>query len=51
MNQNQRDFFVQNGFVNLGQLLDSTELGYFQAMFEQDRKTYPYFWRDYGHHH
>ena len=50
MNQQQRDFFVQNGFVNLGQLLEPTELGYFQAMFDQDRKSYPYFWRAYGHH-
>lgn len=50
MNQSERDFFAQNGFLNLGQLLDPTEVTYFHDLFEQDRKTYPYFWRPYGHH-
>jgi ectoine hydroxylase-related dioxygenase (phytanoyl-CoA dioxygenase family) len=50
MNQQERDFFAQNGFVNLGQLLDATEVAYFHDLFEQDRKAYPYFWHPYGHH-
>ncbi len=50
MNQQERDFFVQNGFVNLGQLLDAAEVAYFHDLFEQDRKQYPYFWHPYGHH-
>lgn len=50
MNQQERDFFAQNGFVNLGQLLDATEVAYFHDLFEQDRKTHPYFWHPYGHH-
>ncbi len=50
MNQSERDYFAHNGFVNLGQLLDPADLGYFLELFDQDRKTYPYFWRSYGHH-
>lgn len=50
MNQTDRDFFAQNGFLNLGQVLDKTELTYFHDLFDQDRKQYPYFWRPYGHH-
>ena len=50
MNQQERDFFAQNGFVNLGQLLDTTEVAYFHDLFEQDLKTHPYFWHHYGHH-
>lgn len=36
--------------MNLGQLLDPTDVSYFLDLFDQDRKTFPYFWRDYGHH-
>jgi hypothetical protein len=50
MNQQERNFFAQNGFLNLGQLLDQAEVDYFLGLFEQDRKNYPYFWRPYGHH-
>ena len=50
MNQQERDFFAQNGFLNLGQLLDATEVAYVHDLFEQDRKTHPYFWHPYGHH-
>ena len=50
MNQTERNFFAQNGFINLGQVLDATDLKYFHDLFEQDRAQYPYFWRAYGHH-
>ena len=50
MNQADRDFFAQNGYINLGQVLDAADLKYFHDLFEEDRKKYPYFWRHYGHH-
>lgn len=50
MNQSQRDFFKTNGFVNLGQIFDESEVSYFHDLFEQDREKHPYFWHPYGHH-
>lgn len=50
MSQADRNFFSQNGFLNLGQALEQTELQYFHDLFEEDRKEYPYFWHPYGHH-
>jgi ectoine hydroxylase-related dioxygenase (phytanoyl-CoA dioxygenase family) len=50
MQQAERDVFAQNGFLDLGQILDYEDVDYFQGMFEQDRDNYPYFWRQYGHH-
>jgi ectoine hydroxylase-related dioxygenase (phytanoyl-CoA dioxygenase family) len=39
MNQGERDFFAQNGFLNLGQCLDKAEIEYFHTLYEQDRQT------------
>ncbi|MEM7539343.1 MAG: phytanoyl-CoA dioxygenase family protein [Chloroflexota bacterium] len=50
MNQADRKFFEQNGFINLGQVLDSSDLAYFHDLFDEDRSTYRYFWHPYGHH-
>ena len=50
INQTDRDFFTQNGFLNLGQVLNETELTYFHDLFDQDRQQHPYFWHRYGHH-
>ncbi|MEM7029410.1 MAG: phytanoyl-CoA dioxygenase family protein [Chloroflexota bacterium] len=50
MNQADRDFFAQNGYLNLGQILDETEVTYFRDLFDADQKTYRYFWHAYGHH-
>lgn len=45
-----RDAFAQNGFVDLGQVLDQAEVAHFLALFKADRENYPYFWHPYGHH-
>ena len=50
MNQTDHDFFTQNGFLNMGQVLKAEEVQYFRDLFEQDREKYPYFWHAYGHH-
>jgi hypothetical protein len=39
MNHSEREFFVHNGFVNLGQVLGPAELGYFLDLFDQDRMS------------
>lgn len=45
-----RQFFADNGFVNLGQVFEGDELAHFRQMFDADREQYPYFWHRYGHH-
>ncbi|MEZ4705824.1 MAG: phytanoyl-CoA dioxygenase family protein [Caldilineaceae bacterium] len=50
MNPADIDFFKQNGFINLGQVLDADHLQYFLDLYHQDRAKYPYFWQRYGHH-
>lgn len=35
--------------MNLGQVLDGSELARFQTMFDHDLKTLPYFWHKYGY--
>ncbi len=42
--------FATNGFVNLGRVLDTEEVARYLAWFDQDRRTYPYFWHPYGYH-
>ncbi len=44
------DQFAAHGYVNLGQVLSSEEVQYFQEMFDNDRQRYPYFWHPYGFH-
>ena len=48
--QGQRDFFAGHGYLNLGTVLTSHEISYFESMFDEDRSKYPYFWHSYGHH-
>ena len=50
MNAEQKQFFRDNGFVNLGKLLTDEEVVYFDGLFDADRQTYSYFWHSYGHH-
>ena len=50
MDQTDRDFFAQHGFINLGPILEREEVRYFHDLFEEDRRRYPYFWHRYGHH-
>jgi hypothetical protein len=50
MTQQDREFFAQNGFINLGQILDEDEVSYFHDLFDEDRRKTPYFWHPYGHH-
>ncbi|MBV7335081.1 phytanoyl-CoA dioxygenase family protein [Chloroflexi bacterium TSY] len=50
MNQADRDFFAQYGYLNLGQVLDAADLKYFHDLFDADREKFPYFWRPYDHH-
>ena len=50
MNQADRNFFAQHGFINLGKVLDDAQIAYFLQMFDQERAKYPYFWHPYGHH-
>ena len=50
MNAEQKQFFRDYGFVNLGKLLTDEEVVYFDGLFNADRQTYPYFWHPYGHH-
>lgn len=50
MDNKDRDFFAQNGYLNLGKILDQGEVEYFNGLFESDRENFPYFWHPYGHH-
>ena len=45
-----REFFAENGFLNLGVRLDDDDLQKFVAMFDSDRERFPYFWHPYGYH-
>src|SRR5262249_40408023 len=43
-----RDLFAAHGFVNLGKLLDDEDVVRFVALFDDDRRRYPNFWRPFG---
>jgi len=43
-------FFAAKGFVNLGKLLTDEEVAHFLALFDEDRRRCPNFWRPYGYH-
>ena len=34
MTSQDRDFFAQNGFINLGRILDDEDVSYFQNLFD-----------------
>ena len=40
MNAEQKQFFCDHGFVNLGKLLTDEEVAYFDGLFNADRQTY-----------
>jgi len=42
--------FADNGFVDLGQVLDEREVAGFLRLFDDDRRNFPYFWHPYGYH-
>tara|TARA_E500000331_G_scaffold328463_1_gene348269 strand:+ start:218 stop:979 length:762 start_codon:yes stop_codon:yes gene_type:complete len=42
--------FEQRGFVDLGVILTGDDLKRFQDLYQNDGKTYSYFWHPYGHH-
>ena len=42
--------FAQQGFVDLGCVLDPEEVAHWLGLFDDDRHRYPYFWHPYGHH-
>ena len=46
----QRKEFAEKGFISLGKLLSDEEVGYFDELFHNDKKQFPYFWHPYGHH-
>lgn len=50
MTPEDREFFARNGFINLGRILNDEEVRYFHDLFDEDRRSRPYFWRPYGHH-
>ncbi|MEE3233855.1 MAG: phytanoyl-CoA dioxygenase family protein [Candidatus Latescibacterota bacterium] len=50
MDVQQRNEFAQQGFINLGKLLNDEEVDYFDKIFCADRNNFPYFWHPYGHH-
>ena len=50
MDADGREFFEENGFINLGKILDDQETAYFRNMFDEDRSKFPNFWRNYGQH-
>jgi ectoine hydroxylase-related dioxygenase (phytanoyl-CoA dioxygenase family) len=43
-------FFEENGFLDLGKILDDEEVKHFKEMYHNDQSKFPNFWRDYGHH-
>ena len=45
-----RDTFARQAFVDLGQVLDASEVKHFRGLFEADRRDFAYFWHPYGHH-
>ena len=42
--------FARQGFVDLGPLLDSSEVEHWLGLFDDDRRRHPYFWHPYGYH-
>ncbi|SVA48120.1 uncharacterized protein METZ01_LOCUS100974 [marine metagenome] len=50
MTKEERGFFAQKGYLNLGQILDDHEVAYFRDMFDKDRGKFPFFWHPYGYH-
>ncbi|MXY57880.1 MAG: phytanoyl-CoA dioxygenase family protein [Gammaproteobacteria bacterium] len=42
--------FAQQGFVDLGRVLDPAETAQWLDLFDEDRRRYAYFWHPYGHH-
>ncbi len=50
MTEQNRIFFEENGYLNLGTVLSDRDTGRFRDMFDEDRKKYNYFWHPYGHH-
>ena len=49
MSSKDTEFFAENGFLNLGQVLDGRELARYQTMFDHDLKALSYFWHKYGY--
>ena len=45
-----RAAFARQGFVNLGRALSDDDLARFEALYENDRRQYHYFWHHYGYH-
>ena len=43
-------FFRQNGYVSLGQVLTGEELVYYIDLFDKDRVENQFFWFDYNNH-
>ena len=46
----RRAAFAKQGFVDLGVVLDPAEVAHWLALFDDDRRRYPYFWHPYGYH-
>ena len=42
--------FAQQGFVDLGCVLDPAETAHWLGLFDEDRRRYAYFWHPYGFH-
>ena len=50
MNEADRRFFEQHGYVNLGKVLDDAELERWIGVFDRDRAERGYCWRAYANH-
>ena len=50
MDKNIIHLFKKNGFINMGQVFDEKETDYFRNIIDEDKKLFPNFWRNYGHH-
>ena len=50
MNKADRLFFEQHGYVNLGKVIDGTELARWIGVFDRDRSKTGYCWRSYANH-
>ena len=50
MNQQDREFFRQYGYVSIGKILTDEEVAHYTEQYDHDRETYGYFWSGYNHH-
>ena len=50
MDKTERQFFAENGYLNLGKVLSDAEVERHLAFYDRDWDEFGYFWKPLGHH-